>query len=569
MADTTPPQPLQPAHLSRSAAEAPLPTALGPGTSSGGAQAVMRRIILFVILFALIAIAAAGISGLLERAIDTGRVLIDDTGGLARSIAFTLIGAPLAGVLWWYQRRHLVGDAGERASLMWSLYLAAMTVTALITALAALGNAAAAGLDGQWRPGELATGVVWAGVWLWHRQLRRNAAIAPTRLATLAVQLSALIGLLVGASGAISVLASLLSAAITDAAPLLLLSSQQWFITVLQGLVWLVLGGVVWCWQWFGERARDAAGAFASVLLVIIVGGAAATALFAFGTTLYVLLRVLFDTDPLAEVLEPLDTAIAATLIGALIWAYLSGVLATRSADVRRAGRLVIAGIALIGAASGFGVTVNALLASLSPALVGSDARTLLLGGISALVVGAPVWWIAWRPAHTVSATDAAAAARRVYLVIVFGASAVVAIVTLLLIGYRVFDVLLGGGASSLIEQIRAPLGLLAATTLVFAYHFAIWRRDRALVPRAEVAAARPAIGEVILVTDADATELVARIREVTGARVTVWLAAGSASPGAALDLDAALRSLDGTVAPRVLMISMGNEAPRMLPLAE
>ena len=130
--------------------------------------------------------------------------------------------------------------------------------------------------------------------------------------------------------------------------------------------------------------------------------------------------------------------------------------LATRSdADAPRR-RLVVSAIALIGAASGFGVIVNSLLATVSPTLVDDDPRTLLLGGISALVVGGPAWWLAWRPGRTGEA-DAADPARRVYLVAVFGASAIVGLVTLLIIGFfacssSLLGVDEGGG---LIERIR------------------------------------------------------------------------------------------------------------------
>ena len=83
-------------------------------TSSGGAGTVVRRIILLLILFALVVIAAIGVSGLIERIVGADRVIAGDDAGLARSLAFTLIGVPLAAVLWWWQRRRLITDAGER-----------------------------------------------------------------------------------------------------------------------------------------------------------------------------------------------------------------------------------------------------------------------------------------------------------------------------------------------------------------------------------------------------------------------------------------------------------------------
>lgn len=536
-------------------------------SGAGRAGTVVRRIILFAILYALVVIAAIGLSGLLERVIGASRVLAADDAGLARSLAFTFIGAPVAGALWWWERRKLA-DPAERASLVWALYLTAATLTSLIVSTASLAAAAVGGIDGEWRPGDLSAGVVWAAVWIWHRHMRRSAATAPARLSDLPVELSALYGLVVAASGAITAIAVLLSEALTGVVPVLV-DSRPWVVPVLQALVWGVVGALVWWWHWFRERAKDAQGSFALVLLVSVVGAATATTLFALGTALFVLLRVLFDTDPVAEIVAPLDTAIAAALIGALVWVYHARVLVGRSAKARGAARLVISAVALIGAASGFGVVVNALLATLGPTLVDDDPRTLLLGGISALVIGAPVWWVTWRPAQELTDEDAADPARRVYLVVVFGVSALVAIVTLLIIGYRVFELLLdAGGRAGLVERIRAPFGLLSATAVVFGYHFSIWRRSRGIA--ASTAAARqPAIARIVLVAGGDTGDLAARLRAETGAAVTAWHAADDDALLGDEDVPALLASLAGLSAPRVLVVAEPGGGARVVPLAD
>ncbi len=533
-----------------------------PRTSSAGAGTVVRRIILFVILFWLVEVAVIGLSGLIERLFPAARFAGGDDSGLALSLAFTLIGVPLVAVLWWWQRRRLIADAGERASLVWALYLTAMTLTSLISATVALAIVATAGIDGEWRPGEFASGVVWAGVWLWHRQMRRNSSTAPTRLPDLPIELSALYGLVVGAVGAIGATGAVISQALDTQ---VLVSSQNWLTPVFQASVWCAIGVLVWWWHWFSERANTARGRFAAVLLVIVVGAAAATTLFSVGMTLFVVLRLLFDTDPAAEVLAPLGTALAAALVGGVVWVYHARVLATRSDQTQRSGRLVVSAVALIGAAAGFGVIVNALLATLGDTLVDDDPRTLLLGGISALVIGGPVWWLAWRPGRR-TAADAADPARRVYLVAVFGASAVVGLITLLIIGYGVFQFALGvTGGTSLVEHIRVPLGLLSATAIVFGYHFAVWRRDRAVAPKSS----RREIGRIILVASGDSSEHAAQIRSATGAPVTVWPAANGGAPLGDGDLAALLESLTGLSAPRVLIVAAPGGGVTVVPLAE
>ncbi len=552
-----------------SAAPVHVPSA-GPGPTApapaGRAQSVVRRILVFVILFALVVVAANGVSGLIGRALNAGRVIASGDTGLALWLAFALIGAPLAAVLWWWERRRLVADRAERASLVWALYVTAMSFTALVVATTALGRTAVEAIEGEWRPSDLSTGVVWLGVWVWHRHMRRSAATAPTRLVDLPAGLGAVYGLVVAAYSAIAVIGELIAQALLGVT-IPLAASPNWIVPTLQALAWCALGALVWWWHWFREGARSARGGFAGVLLIAVIGAAAATTLFAIGSILFLVLRLLFDAAPAAEIVSSLDSAVAAALIGAIVWVYHLQVLAGRSPQTRRAGRLVVSAVALIGAASGFGVVVNALLASLGGALVDDDPRTLLLGGLSALVVGATAWVIAWRPARGADAEEAADPARRVYLVVVFGASAVVAIVTVLIIGYRLFEYVLdAGGSDALVERIRAPLGLLSATALVFAYHFAIWRRDRSLAP---ATARRQGVGKVILVSAGDVRALTDAIRAETGAGVSLWPVA-QGTPGVVdADAPAILELLAVTQAPRVLVIAQDHGGVRAIPLAD
>lgn len=541
----------------------------------GRAQGVLRRIIVLVVLYALVVIAAIGLSGLVERVLAGGtEVIAEDSGTvLARSLAFALIAGPLAAVLWWWESRHLAdpADPSERDSVMWGLYLVAMTLTALITATVGLGGAAAAGIDGRWDPAALATGIVWAAVWVLHLLLRRSDAFGPARLGSVIVGLSGLWGLAAGAAGAVTALARLIAEAL-DAAGSLLAASQHAAVPVLQGVVWAVLGAAVWWWHWRREGGRRAEGGFAAVLLVAIASLAAAAALFALGTVLHVVLQLVFRTAPAAEVLSPLDTALATALVAGMVWAYHAGLVQRATPLVRRAARLALSGIALVGAASGFGVIVNALLATSSATLVDGSPLTLLLGGLSALIIGAPVWWLAWRPAHaaaTGTGEPDEERARRVYLVVVFGISAVAAIVALLTIGYRLFEIWLDPEVTrGLIDYLRAPLGVLVATALVFGYHFAVWRRIRP----AATATDRLQIGRIVLIAGGGAADELARaVRAQTGVPVEVWPAADAAphpqEEDAAALAHAIVDALGEVQAPRAVVL-IEREGPRVIPIA-
>ena len=64
--------------------------------AAGRAQTAVRRALVYGILFALVVVSAIGLTGLLERALGAGRLLAGGDSGLALSLAFTVIGAPLA-----------------------------------------------------------------------------------------------------------------------------------------------------------------------------------------------------------------------------------------------------------------------------------------------------------------------------------------------------------------------------------------------------------------------------------------------------------------------------------------
>jgi hypothetical protein len=88
---------------------------------AGTAQQVLRRLILYVLLFILVLVAASGLAGLLERLFSSGTEMAStDVTGLARSLAFTLIGGPLALLLWWFVWKRL-DDGDERGTVGWGL----------------------------------------------------------------------------------------------------------------------------------------------------------------------------------------------------------------------------------------------------------------------------------------------------------------------------------------------------------------------------------------------------------------------------------------------------------------
>ncbi|AXJ11706.1 hypothetical protein CFN17_05335 [Arthrobacter sp. PM3] len=552
----------------------------------------MRRLITYALLFALVVITAVGLGGLLGRLFVTGTELaVDDVAGLARSLAFALIGGPLAALLWWTVWRRL-DDPEERSSVGWGLYLTGIYMLSLLIASTNLLSTFAdlIGAQGpEWRL-SLATGLVWAAVWLWQRWMWRHPRKNPTDLTDVPTVLGAVLGLVLGVGGAVSALSTLLDAALRGAAAEASVG-KPWWVSALQSLVWAAGGSLIWWWHWQHEGGRKLRTGLADVVLIAVgVLGAGVLTLTGSGVALFVFLRLLFDrTEPLELLLEPLAPAVAAACIGCLVWVYHRNIARTRSEATLQGGRLVTSGVALVAAASGIGVIVNSVLALAATPLAVSGARTLLLGGISSLLVGGPVWWLAWRPlapaAGTGSVTATGLNARRIYLVAVFGLSAVVAVITLLVIGFRVFEFFLGGvSGGSLVDRIRAPFGLLVATGLVFGYHFAVWRQDRAVLAAAGPVRPRT-IGHVILVTAADPAPLRRVITEVTGADVMVWrradalvwrradalagVQAAAGPPAPASGVAPAVAPASRTPEDRLAAALEGVSAPRVLVVAD
>jgi hypothetical protein len=534
----------------------------------GGVQTV-RRVITYLLLLTMVIIAAIGISGLLDRALEAGNTLVSsDSGALAQSLAFALIAGPLAALLWWLTWRKAAMDR-DRASVAWPLYLVVASTVALLTFTVALFGFGANAVAGELQWSSLAVAIVWGLVWVWHYWMWRHPAKGPTRLVGVAPAIASLIGLTFATGGLVFALSSLIDSALDTFGSVVAAGSV--FEPVLQSLVWAVGGALIWWWHWFRSGVRTQTAGFANVLLVYITGFAS-FAVFAFGATLtlsVVLELVTFSDDPLAVTLDPLGIAIATAALGALVMVYHLRVVAGHPVVIGKAVRLVTSGVALTVAATGVGVTVNALLATLASPIVGSNVRNLLLGGISALVVGGVLWWTAWGPRGASCPERATTPGRRVYLVVIFGVSALVALITLLVIGYQLFSFALDSGSGeSLLERIRAALGLLVATVLVAAYHFSLWRHDRAATVGSE---APRTIGRVTLVTSAGAGAevdvLVEAIRDATGARVSVLRRtdAVAGEPDAA----ALVAALAGVEANHVLVVAGAKSKAEVIRLGD
>ena len=529
-----------------------------------GALPTVRRLILYILLFVLVAIAATGVSQLLGLIITPAS---DNAAGrtsdLALALAFALIAGPLAVVLWRMLAKRLL-DPAESAAPAWGLYMAAMYVTALITASIALfsllGNAAL-GHGYGWQS-KLSTGLIWAAVWWWQVRIFHDTRRSPHHLPNLSGIISSWYGLALATVAMLTALTELFSAVVDRLFPHTSIGAP-WWSEVLSQLPWILGGLLLWWWHWNGQRVAKLRGGFSEVAF-ILMGILAAGALMLGGTgyLLYSISRLLWHQAS-AQLLQPVPLALAAALVGSLIFTFSWSALNQRSAETKNAGRLVVSGLGLAAGASGLGVCVNALLAALVPPLAGDRGADLLLAGVVWLLLGAGLWVWAWQPGKQMDPHD-----RRVYLVVVFGLSAVVALVALLIIGFKIFTFQLesNGVFSGLIDSIRAPFGLLVATALVSIYHFVIWRADREVLETVSSPRSK-GLAEIVLVSGGDTQQLRTVLTQVTGAKVQVLTRADDGFGATADELQAAIDSIpEGSS--RIMLLVEGPGSIRVIELA-
>lgn len=465
---------------------------LSKRTGPAGSGSGLRYIVTAFFTLATGIIAAVGVAQLLALAFERGDVIAGRPATeVARAIALTVVGLPAFVALWRYLIR-LVEQA-DGSTVVWGLYLT------LATAVFGIGTVVGLGVGLTWAlgwsdvgAGALATGISWGVMSGWH-EWHRVSVVRPVVLADLAPSVGSAIGLVTGAVGLGMVFVALLNRAYQTIVEVSV-SQPGLGEQVGEGAVWLVLGTGVWWWMWLHDAARREPSVARSLyLLVPGAAGGAVAALAGAGALLFTVLQhFLGDGASAAAVqFEEVPTMLTAIALGFVVWRYHRSVELSRSesleSEIGYSYRYLLGGLSLLAAAAGFGVAVNGLLAASTPAVVGEGGIDLLLGGLSALAVGLPLWWFTWRPHQAPTDREAISRSRRSYLTVLAGVGGVAALVSLILVVYRVLESILEGDSFALlVDRSRGPFGVLVATALVAAYHVVTWRRERRQTPEAE-----------------------------------------------------------------------------------
>jgi hypothetical protein len=489
---------------------------------------LVRRFFQYLLLYGLLVVTASGVSGLLGRALDRDTLAAADEGSLARSVAFTVVGVPLfVGVALW-SRQGLRHDPEESRSFAWAAYVTVGSLTVLGVAMTALHRVLtwAVGLE-TYDGSALASLVVWASAWGAHWWVAgRTVPVEHARLHHLA---GSTFGLWTAAIGLGGLVGGAVQAVLgLDRSALLATGGDS----VLRGGVTLAVGAPVWLLYWVSTSAKEEREPlWLAYVLLAGVGGGLVTAMVTGSTVLYnALVWVVGDpgTSNAADHFAGAPAAAGACVAGTLVWWYHHAVLeeaGERSrTEVRRIYEYLMSAGGLVAAAAGVTMVVVALLEAVTSATVmlGEGAVNTLLAAATLFVVGGPVWAFYWRraqaAAHGSPSEEHASPTRRTYLLVLLGVSGVAAVVALLVGVYEFFNAsftdTLGAGT---LRSMRFAVGILFTTAAVAAYHWHVYRADRAATP-----ARRHGPRYLLLVGPRDPA-LVRALAHATGGRVPSW----------------------------------------------
>ncbi len=464
------------------------------GGGDGGATDTavsFRRLFIYLLLLAAVGITAIGAQQILEIVLDTGRTIAgDDSARQARGVAFLLVGAPSLFFLARHLQRRLEADPYEERSAGWRIYLNAALLVSLVVAMTTLSQVLRVvfGVD-DYDPSALAWGLVAATVWLvhWFGPLHDHPLETGTHLAG-----GSLFGLAATATGVFLIVLAA-GDAVYDALVGSTLAETDPIDRIWQAVSALAVGVPVWWWHWLRPSRREWNVSLWNGYVVVagVLSGVLATVGSIFALVLGVAIWLFGEPDAAqaAEHFEFVPTAVATAAAGVLVWAYhawiYKQVQAGRTEPVR-IYEYTMAAVGLLAAAGGIATLIVAFIQAIGPAPVatGEGAANVLISAVSALVVGAPLWWTYWNRIERAYAADARAEApaisRRIYTLGLFGVSAIVGFVALLVVAFIVFEDIFDGvfGGDTLLDA-RVGIALTMTAGLVTWYHFGVYRRDR------------------------------------------------------------------------------------------
>lgn len=534
---------------------------------------ILRRFFQYATLYGVLIVVAVGFTGLLEQILPEGEVVRRGSTDAARALSFVIVGVPVyLGIGAWVNRQ--LDDPRERASFGWSFYLTATLLTALVVAGYAAFDVLSWVLGVEpFDEASFARGVVWGLIWVIHWFLIHRY-LEPPRGEGHLIAGSAIA--LVGLGTALGFgLFTLLDSVYIDLFKTGIVDSFG--DDLKQTLAGLIVAGALWWIYWLRNAIRlDRTPMWHVFVLLLGVLSGLSAAIGAATGMLYLILVWIFGDPDFASGARHFEVApalVATILVGLAFFFYHRLVLAEdgprRRTEIRRVYEYAIAGIGLLSFAGGVTVLLIAFIQQVIPATEifdGESDLNIVLGAITFLVVGGPLWWGFWqriqreRVKHLDS--ELRSRTRRAYLTLLFGVGGVVALISLVTAAFTTIEDLLDGRfGGATIGDVAPALALVITTGAIAGYHWVVYKEDRDETPAAVASPLR----EVVLVGAANGNVAEA-VSEQLDVRVRVWQRL-DLEP-APLDVAALVAELADQTNQRVMVIASpaGHE---IIPFAE
>lgn len=515
---------------------------LQPNSSKATRLVAVRRFYVYLVAFASQIATLVGVNDLIDI---TSRAWLQSDGLLqgtfvrtatARSIGLLLVATPLFLAHWWLAQRHR--DAvEERSSVLRKLFLYGSTVAGLVvlltngyrllrdtTWLAFGAPMGATDLPAGWLHWGSMAAIGIGLVYYWYTVLAADDDFGHERglgrfVRQLFLAIAGLIGLGIAMWGARTLIALGLQTAVDQAVGAL---DVGWWRLPLGGatsqlLVGLWLAHATWVqWQEIVKGyAPEGRAVLRRIHLYIgILAGAVATL-----TPAALLLRegllILVGTEggSTAELLDRMVDPVSFIPVGAVVWTWYWRTLRRETDAYGDSGEsMTVRRIyAYLVAATGLGLlwvgAVELLHALIDAGMVGDLWHDPLANGIALLVVGAPSWAIFWRRMQHLAERDDVTGAverdswpRKLYLYGVALVGALVLLVTLAQVVYRVLLTILGEPGIALFStDLAHQLADSAVAAVLWAIHLWAIRQDGRLARPAEMTLPRAADRRAVL----------------------------------------------------------------------
>lgn len=523
------------------------------GGRRGGGEFSIRRLFHYSLLYFSVIISGFGVSGLLGRTLDFGKVIAESRTDLARNLSFAIVGVPLVYLFARWSNKNLREDSTERTSLAWHAYLTITSITSLVIALNGLHDTLSwlIGND-AYRGNALAQLLIWSVIWLFHLRLSREAGDANRAQ------------YLIGSGIGLSILTVGLGGLVANTLEQLINVNQEIISIertdpILNSAITILMGLPVWIIYWI-RGALTLTRDFLWHAYVFLAGIAASfiTTVAGFSVVLYdVLVWFIGDTKNQSATQHFFTTAnaVGAALSGLAIWSYHRSLIQEEAArtELRRIYEYIVTGVSLIAASLGILMIIVAAIESVTPSDISTtrEGSNSLILAVTLLFVGAPLWWMFWnRIEHAVlrDKADLASPTRRIYLLMLFGVAGVAAVISLITLIFLFFDDLLNSELSgTTFRDMRFAVGILITNAAISGYHWTIYKSERET--RVEIFRRGR---HITLVGPSDA-HIAQLLKEQLGGNVQLWVSPDSGSPW---NLQELVDLIDATEGQELLVIN-------------